>query len=165
MNDLNRTCLVGRISRDSILRVNASGTSICDFSVAVNRSRKNKSDEWEDVPHFFTFNIFGTRAEGMHEYLVKGQTVSIEGHLEMMTYERDGYKNSRMVLSVDDIRLIGPHKKAEKHEEAAEAQKETAAGTHPDAGDSSAGSDEFPEFPELTDDDLDLGGLEGEPNV
>jgi single-strand DNA-binding protein len=168
MSDLNKCCLVGRLSRDSLFKVSSSGTSLCDFSIAVNRSRKKEGGEWEEVPHFFNLRLFGARADGMHDYLVKGQTVSIEGHLETLSYERDGYKNTRMILSVDDIRLIGPRKKAG---EPARAEKDDAAGESPDGGDDSVESDETftdppdADFPELTDEDLNLEGLEGEPNI
>jgi single-strand DNA-binding protein len=155
--------MVGRVSRDAVLKTGSSGTSFCDFGIAVNRSRKKESGEWEDVPHFFNLMLFGTRAGKMNEYLVKGQTVSVEGHLEMMSYERDGYKNTRMVLNIDDIRLIGPHKKAGKP---GEGKPEEGSGTHSEDADISSDSDEiFPEYPALTDEDLNLEGLEGEADL
>jgi single-strand DNA-binding protein len=147
MSDLNIVGLVGRLSRDAIIQKSAKGDVFCKFTVAVNRSKK-KDDVWEDVPSFFVFNLFGERAEKLAPYLVKGQAVSIEGHLILDRWESQGVPHARLDVSVDDIRLIGaaPGK----------ATKEDQAGQTPGAAAESSGPEEEKE----DDPDMDLGGME-----
>jgi len=66
MADLNRVTLIGRLTRDSELKSLASGQSVCKFSIAVNRLRKN-GDQWEDEPNFFDVTLWGKRGEALHQ--------------------------------------------------------------------------------------------------
>lgn len=153
MSDLNVTALVGRISYDAVLRHTASGHKICSFGFATNRSCKNDDGTWEEVPQFFTFNLFGSRAENLSPYLVKGQLISIAGHLIMDTWETKGEKHSRMTLAIDEIRLLGSKKKGEGEQEPLEQEPAKTE------------EDYFPPAEE-EDFDLDLGGLgEGAPEA
>lgn len=110
MSDLNIVGMVGRVTQDAVLKQSEKGNSVLSFNIAVNRARK-VDDNWEDKPHFFWLNLFGKRAENMVQYLLKGQTVSIEGHLEQDRWESNGVQHSKMSLVIDEIRLIGTHKK------------------------------------------------------
>jgi single-stranded DNA-binding protein len=47
----------------------------------------------------------------MAPYLVKGQLISISGHLEQDKWESNGVNHSRMSLGIDDLRLLGPSAK------------------------------------------------------
>jgi single-strand DNA-binding protein len=138
MSDLNVTALVGYVSYDAVLKTTAAGNKICTFGLASNRSYKKDDGTWEEDPQFFTFQLFGSRAANLGPYLVKGQLVSVVGHLVMDKWESKGEKHSRMTLVIDDLRLLGSKKKdgPEKTEEAY-----------------------FPPAEEEADVDLDLGGL------
>jgi single-strand DNA-binding protein len=156
MSDLNIVALVGRLSRDAAVRVSAKGDIFCQFGLAVNRSRK-RDDVWEEVPHFFNLSLYGERAEKLAPYLVKGQAVSLQGHLVLDRWESQGMPQSRLDVAVDDLRLIGAAPGGVKGKDAPEAGKaaEGALGQ----GDGEGGVE--------TDPDLDLGGveLEGESLV
>jgi single-strand DNA-binding protein len=155
MSDLNVAALVGRISYDAIIRTTPAGTRMCTFGFASNRTRKKDDGTWEETPHFFTFSLFGSRAENIGPYLVKGQLVSITGHLVMDKWETKGEKHARMNLLIDDIRLLGSQKKdgLEKTVDADTAETEAAD------------ADYFPVGGEgvEADPDLDLGGFGEEP--
>jgi single-strand DNA-binding protein len=107
MSDLNVLALVGRISQDAVLKTSASDTAYCNFSIAVSRSRKKDGGAWEDIPHFFNLSLYGARAEGLSPYLIKGQTVSVQGHLEQSRWESDGVMHSRTSIAIDDLHLVG----------------------------------------------------------
>jgi single-strand DNA-binding protein len=108
MSDLNVSSIVGRVSQDAILRTTPNGAKYCLFGIAVNRSHKKDDNTWEELPHFFNLSLYGARAEGLIAYLVKGQLVSIQGHLVQDRWESNGVKHSRMSLGIDDLRLLGP---------------------------------------------------------
>jgi single-strand DNA-binding protein len=110
MSDLNMVALVGRVSQDATLKKSEKGFSVASLCFVLNRIKKI-DETWEERPHFFWLNLFGKRAENLTPYLVKGQTVSIEGHLEQDRWESNGVQHSKMSLVVDTVRLIGPGKK------------------------------------------------------
>jgi len=134
MSNLNVSVLVGRLTQDAVLKQTEKGIFISNFCIAVNRARK-VNEAWKEQPHFFYLNIFGKRAESLTPYLVKGQAVSIEGHLEQDRWETNGVQHSKMALVIDDIQLIGSVKK-----------KQAVAGeteTNPPASDDDENIDEF----------------------
>jgi single-strand DNA-binding protein len=109
MNDLNQLALNGRLTRDAELKYANSGTAICNFSLASNRSVK-KDGKYEDEANFFDCTLFGKSAENLCKYLVKGQQVSISGELRQERWEKDGEKKSRVSIIANNIFLIGGKK-------------------------------------------------------
>ena len=69
MTDTNSVVLVGRSVRDVSDRdfgYLQSGTARLNFSIAVNKSRK-QGDQWIDEPSFFDVTIFGKWAENLKQ--------------------------------------------------------------------------------------------------
>ena len=106
MTDNNVLSINGRLVRESELRFSTSGTAILKFSIAVNRSVK-KGDKWEDEASFFDCTFFGKMAESVNKYLEKGKQVSIIGELKQERWEKDGKQNSRIVIVVEKLQLLG----------------------------------------------------------
>ncbi len=105
--DLNIVALVGRLTRPCEMRYTSSGFAICSFSIAVNRRKKSPDGSWNEVASFFDCTYFGKAAEGVSQYLTKGQQVSIQGYLEQQTWETNGQKRSKVVVIVNSLGLIG----------------------------------------------------------
>ena len=104
---INKVIITGNLTRDASLSALPSGTPVCEFGVAVNERRKNRqTDEWEDVPVFVDCNMFGTRAEKIAQYLVKGLKVTVEGKLRYSSWEKDGQKRSKLDVVADDIEFL-----------------------------------------------------------
>lgn len=106
MTDLNSVSIVGRLTRDAELKYTPAGMAISNFSIAVNRSRKN-GDQWVEEANFFDINLFGKSAENLKPYLVKGQQVAINGELRQDRWEKDGQKFSRVNIIANNIQLVG----------------------------------------------------------
>ena len=101
---INRATISGNLTRDAELRSTAGGTLVLGFSVAVNDRRKSsQTGEWEDVPSFIDCTMFGTRAQSLAQYLVKGTKVAVEGKLRWSQWERDGQKRSKIEVIVDSL--------------------------------------------------------------
>ena len=107
MVDLNHVVLIGRLTRDAELKAIASGQSVCNFSIAVNRSRKN-GDQWEDEPNFFDIVVWGRQGESLHQYLVKGKMVGVDGELRQDRWQQqDGQNRSKVVIVANYLQLLG----------------------------------------------------------
>jgi single-strand DNA-binding protein len=106
MTDLNRVMLIGRLTRDAELKTIASGQSVCKFSIAVNRRRKN-GDQWEDEVNYFDIVVWGRQGESLHQYLRKGKMVGIDGELRQNRWQQDGQSRSKVEIIANNIQLLG----------------------------------------------------------
>jgi len=106
MADLNSVNIIGRLTRDADLKYTSGGMAISNFSIAVNRRRKN-GDQWVDEVSFFDINLFGKSAESLKQYLLKGKQVGICGELRQDRWEKDGQSHSRVYIVANDIQLLG----------------------------------------------------------
>ena len=98
MSDINKVLLTGRLTRDSELRYINTGTAVCTFSIAVNEWNGEK-----EVANFFDCTLWAKRAEALHEYLVKGRQVMLEGSLKQQRWEKDGQQRSKLEITVVNI--------------------------------------------------------------
>jgi single-strand DNA-binding protein len=106
MIDINSVWLIGRLTRDSELKVLASGQAVCKFSIAVNR-RKKSGEQWVDEPNFFDIILWGKQGEVLSQYLVKGKQVAIDGELRQDRWEQDGQNRSKIEIIANNVQLLG----------------------------------------------------------
>ena len=104
--DINHVVLVGRVTRDAELRYTASGSALCNFSIAVNR-RVKKGEQWQDEASFFDLTLWEKQAENLNKYLVKGTQVAVQGELRQDRWEKDGQKFSKIQVFVANLQLLG----------------------------------------------------------
>ena len=116
---INKVIITGNLTRDPELRATPSGTAVLSFSVAVNDRRKNPSSgDWEDVPNYIDCNLFGSRADALAKYLVKGSKVGVDGKLRWSQWEKDGQKRSKVDVTVDNIELLSPRSSGSSYHDA-----------------------------------------------
>jgi single-strand DNA-binding protein len=106
MVDINNVVLVGRLTRDSELKYIQNGTAVCNFSIAVNRRKKN-GDQWEDEPSYFNIVLWGRQGESLSQYLLKGKQVGIDGELRQERWQQDGQNRSKIEVVAKNVQLLG----------------------------------------------------------
>lgn len=106
MADINHVVLVGRLTRDSELKYIQAGSSVCKFSLAINRRRKSGED-WTEEAHYFDIVLWGKQGEALHQYLTKGKQVAVEGELRQNRWEQDGQSRSKIEIVANNIQLLG----------------------------------------------------------
>ncbi len=106
MTDLNRVILIGRITADCKFGYLNSGSAKADFSIAVNRSKKD-GNEWVDEVSYFPITVWGKTAENLHTRFVRGQQVAIDAYLKQDRWEKDGQKMSVVKIITENIQLVG----------------------------------------------------------
>lgn len=106
---INSVIISGNLTRDSELRQTQSGTAILSFGMAVNDRKLNQATgHWETYPNFVDCIIFGKYGEVMQRHLTNGVKVCVAGKLRYSSWEKDGYKRSKLEVVVDEIDLITP---------------------------------------------------------
>jgi single-strand DNA-binding protein len=106
MTDINAVVIVGRLTKDAVLKSLPSGYTVSNFTIAVNRSRKT-GDGYENDANFFDISLWGKQAESLCQYLTKGKQVAIIGELRQERWQQDGQNRSRVVVSANTIQLLG----------------------------------------------------------
>jgi len=78
---LNRITIMGRLVKDPELRRTQSGTSVCSFTVAVDRDFQSK-DNAERQTDFIDVVAWRQTAEFICKYFGKGRMIVVDGSLQ-----------------------------------------------------------------------------------
>lgn len=109
---LNRTVMIGRLTRDPELKYTPSGTAVCTFSIAVGRTFQT------DVTDYFDIVVWRKMGENCANYLSKGKLVAVDGSLQVRSYEtKDGSKRKAYEIVAETVKFLSP-----KDEQAAPAE-------------------------------------------
>lgn len=100
----NTLTFSGNITRDPELRYTTGGRGVASFGLAVNRSWKDKNDEWQEEVTFVDVTAWGDLGENVAASLTKGARVIVTGRLNQRSYEnREGEKRTVYEVIADDI--------------------------------------------------------------
>lgn len=104
---INRVVLIGNLTRDPELRSLPSGSSVCNFRVACNSTRRDAEGDFQEKPNFFDVSVFGERAENVSRYTRKGRRVAIDGRLDWREWETsDGQKRQTVSVIADTVMFL-----------------------------------------------------------
>ena len=93
---INKVIIVGRITKDAVVKKTQSGLSVCNFSIALNK---------KDTTEYIDCVAWNKSADFMG-YCKKGDIIGVEGHLKTRISERDGVKNKAVEVETDRIQRI-----------------------------------------------------------
>lgn len=104
---INRTVLIGRLTRDPELRYTSGGAAVATFTLAVNRQFTNAQGTRE--ADFITCVIWRKAAENFANFTHKGSLVGIEGRIQTRSYDnQQGQKVYVTEVVVDNFSLLEP---------------------------------------------------------
>lgn len=108
-SDVNHVIVTGRLTTDCEGKA-AGNSTVFSGSIAVN---KWSSKEKKDIASFFTFKVFSNtenQTKFYSEHLKKGSPVVLDGILDQERWEKDGQKQSRVVILANSVSPIGSKK-------------------------------------------------------
>lgn len=104
---MNKVFKIGRLVRDSELSYTPSGVAICKFTIAVDRTFKDK--DGQKVADFFPVVTFNKLAELCANYLTKGKLCAVDGRLQTGSYmHKDGYKVYTTDIVGENVQFLSP---------------------------------------------------------
>ena len=104
---INRVVLAGRLTKNPEFRQTASGVSVTTFSLAVNRTFKNKNGERE--ADFINVVVFRQQAENVNNYLSKGNLAGVDGRIQSRSYEnKEGQRVYVTEVLADSVQFLEP---------------------------------------------------------
>lgn len=104
---LNSVVIIGRLTRDPEVRYTQSGTAVCNFTLAVDKRKK------EDGADFIDCVAWQKTAELVSQYLGKGRQCAVNGRLQVRSYEdKDGNKRKAVEVVAESVVFLGGAKEA-----------------------------------------------------
>lgn len=103
---LNKTQIIGNLTRDPELKALPSGVQVVSFSIATNRTWKNKEGQKQEEVEFHNCVAFGKSAEIIAQYMKKGSSMYVEGRNKTRSWDgADGKKMYRTEIIVDNFQF------------------------------------------------------------
>ena len=122
---MNQVALVGRITKDLVLKEHTSGRVNTTFFLAINRSFKNASGEV--LTDFVLCSVWGRTAENLVRHCGKGSLVGVSGSIQTRNYEREDRTKVYVTEVVcDDIRFLSKSARSSTPEKKAPSTVEPA---------------------------------------
>ena len=97
---MNNYCCTGRFTSDPELKTTQDGTSVCTFTLAIDKNYKPKNAT--QTVDFIDFVAWRNNAEFVGKYFRKGNMVAIVGTLQTRQYtDKNGSKHKVVEVLVD----------------------------------------------------------------
>ncbi|MEK4403480.1 single-stranded DNA-binding protein [Sporosarcina sp. FSL K6-6792] len=104
---INRTVLVGRLTKDPELKYTQTGIAVTRFTLAVNRAFQNASGERE--ADFISCVAWRKQAENVANFLKKGSLVGLDGRIQTGSFEgQDGKRVYTTEIVADSVQFLEP---------------------------------------------------------
>jgi single-strand DNA-binding protein len=108
MKGLNKVQLIGNLGKDPEIRFTPEdGKRVASFSMAVNRSFKNKDGESIEDTQWFNVEAWVGLAKVVEDHLKTGDRIYIEGRLKTESYEKDGETKYFAKVVIKDMIMLG----------------------------------------------------------
>lgn len=118
---INRTILVGRLTKDPEVRFTSSNIAYARFTLAVNRSFAGPTGEKE--ADFIQCIIWRKQAENMARFVKKGSLIGVEGRIQTGSYDdKDGIRKYTTDVVCDSVQFLEP--KSSDHNDTSYVPKE-----------------------------------------
>jgi single-strand DNA-binding protein len=103
---MNKLTIIGNLTKDPELRTTTNGTSVCSFTVAVNRKRNQQNGQPE--ADYFNVTAWRELGENCAKYLTKGRKVAVIGPVSVRVWESNGKHGANMEMTADEVEFLSP---------------------------------------------------------
>lgn len=142
---INKVTLLGRVGKDPEVRHFENDGAVCNFSLATNRSYKNKNGEKVDETEWHNLVIWSRGLVTVAEkYIKKGTLLYVEGRLATRSWDdQSGAKKYTTEIMVESFKMLDGKSESSNSGESHESKPESAQ-TAPAQSNSSDDADDLP---------------------
>lgn len=108
---MDRTEIIGNLTRDPELRTTQTGINVCSFTVAVNKPLTRAQREAGQQPQakFYRVSAWRELGDNCAKYLAKGRKVYVSGPVDVSTYTgNDGVVHANLELTANEVEFLTP---------------------------------------------------------
>ena len=102
---MNKITIIGNLCDKPVLRHTQDGTSVCSFTVAVNRRQPRDNQPEAD---FFNVSAWRLMGENCAKFLDKGKKVCVVGRISLRTWETETKHGAAMEIMAEDVEFLSP---------------------------------------------------------
>lgn len=103
---MNKLTIIGNVTKDPELRTAASGKTVCNFSVAVNRRKKVEGQPDAD---FFRVSAWSELGDVCQKYITKGKKVCVVGSVGVHAYTTSkGDAAANLEVLASEVEFLSP---------------------------------------------------------
>lgn len=118
---MNKSMIIGNLTRDPELRSTQEGIPVCNFTVAVNRRTRAGGQEAD----YFRVTAWRALGENCAKYLSKGRKVCVSGPVSARAYTgSDGIVRATLELTAEDVEFLSARREASASEAYTPAEDE-----------------------------------------
>lgn len=104
---MNQIYIIGNSGSKPTVRYTQSGTAILSVGLAVSKSWKDESGNWQKQTFWINAVTFGKRAEAIAPQIDKGSKIFVQGELSIREYQaKDGTKKTVTEIQAKEIQVI-----------------------------------------------------------
>ncbi len=105
---MNKLIIIGNLTRDPETRTVPSGSTVCSFTIAVNRRRSTQAQNQPEAD-FFRVSAWNKLGDVCQRYLSKGRKVCVIGSVSVSSYEaKDGSTRFSLDVFAEDVEFLSP---------------------------------------------------------
>ena len=119
---LNKVFLIGNLGANPESKTFGDNGNLVNFRIAVSRSYKDKSGNWQEHTNWISCTAFGPLAQRIAKNLERGNQVLIEGSLETRKYQAEGEEKESTYTNV----LVSKYRKLKGEKSRAQMGAEEA---------------------------------------
>lgn len=111
---MNRLTIIGNLTRDPEQRTTTTGSTVCTFTVAVNRRSRRDAQGNQPEADFFRVSAWNQLGDTCARYLAKGRKVAVVGPVSVHTYQgSDGQTRASLEVMANDVEFLSPRGEVE----------------------------------------------------
>ncbi len=109
MASFNKVLIIGNLGRDPEVRRTANGDAVANIAVASTDKYKDKTTgETKEITEWHRVSFFGKLAEIVEQYLKKGASIHVEGHLRTRKWtDKDGVERYTTEIIAETMQMLG----------------------------------------------------------
>ena len=111
MPNLNKVLLMGRLTKDPILRYTPNGKAVSDLGIATNRVWKDSTDKKQFETTYTQVTMWGKHAETICKFLEKGSPIYVEGRVHLERWKSpEGEKRQKTKIMGENFQIVSAGK-------------------------------------------------------
>ena len=106
-NGVNKFIGIGHLGKDPELRQTSAGSSVANFSIAINETWKDKAGDKQERTEWVNIVMWGRLAEIAGQYLRKGAKVYLEGRIQTRKWQdKDGADRYSTEVVANELQML-----------------------------------------------------------
>lgn len=125
---MNKTILIGRLTKNPEIRYTSNNVPCCTFTLAVSRDFTNQNGERE--ADFINIQVWKNQAENCSKYLTKGSLIGLLGRIQTRSYDNEkGEKRYVTEVVADNVKFLDNKKDGQQSGQVSATQSATESDT------------------------------------